>query len=139
MKKLIYFPFSLAIPVILLSCNDGIKIKSANEAVKFLESHEWDVKTCTIRASGGNEYNLSTGVSFIFKDGKISENDDLPCSYTINTEKESNGSGIFFTIRFYDPNNVGTECFRLFDDGSAHCYPEQGQEGVFADFNNNKL
>ncbi len=132
--QILIFTIVTCFGCVLTSC--GKRIKTADEAIKFLESHEWDASTCTIRASGGNEYKMSTGVSFTFKNGKVSENDDQPCSYTINTENYPEGS--IYVLRFNDPRNVGTECFRLFPDGSAHCYPEQGQEGVFADFDDNK-
>jgi hypothetical protein len=132
--KTLFLCFFYGIICMLESCSKHIK--TSDEAIKFLESHEWDAGTCCIRASGGNEYKMSTGVSFTFKNGKVSENDDQPCSYTISTENYPEGS--IYVLRFNDPRNVGTECFRLFPDGSAHCYPEQGQEGVFADFDDNK-
>jgi hypothetical protein len=136
MKQIVKFFMPSIFMLFLASC--GHKIESTQEAIKFLEAHEWDVNECSMQLTNGEQQHMSTGCSFVFKNGQVTLWGQ-PCNYTIAEEKYPDGSGDpFYVVRFYDPKNGGTECFRLYKDCSAACYPEKGQEGVFADFNDNK-
>jgi len=123
----------------MYSCTSSPSIKTTDEAVKFLESHTWKGTDVCYTVRGRQSSSDSYNGEFEFKNGKVLYSDE-ESSYTISQNKYPNND-LYYTLTFHNskisPDSpTAIEIFTLYQKGTAHCNPAEGNDGVFADFDN---
>ena len=127
MKKII---FTLSTIIALTSCGNKT-INSKEEAIEFLESHNFYDESATVSGKSGG--NIKTGFSLSFTDGKVKIGDEL-FPYTISgpTENVNSASWAANRIKGYEIKFCGSERYAY--GGCIKCYLDCGEnreDGAF--------